>query len=93
MPPLSPALAELSPDFLMKSLHSMRIMRIARMDLPVPAPPQKSRMKLTSWKASKACVHSSSISRMSGPEMLAHRLKSVNKNVRHEPIEIGRAHV
>ena len=39
MPPLSPALAELLPDFSIQPSQSISIMRIARIDLPVPAPP------------------------------------------------------
>lgn len=48
MPPFIPARAEVVPDFLIQPSQSRSCMRIARMLLPVPAPPQSRKKKLTS---------------------------------------------
>lgn len=48
MPPFIPPIFEESPEFLTHPLHSKACMRLCRMDLPAPGPPQNSEKKETS---------------------------------------------
>ena len=83
-----PSFLDDSPALRIHPSIRISFIRVARMLFPLPAPPHIKKKKETSWNASYACVHSSSISRMSAPEMLAHRLNTVKRNTRHEPIGV-----
>ena len=64
-----PALADAEPEPITHFLGSSAIRRFARIDLPLPGPPQSSRKNETSWNGSNAWQCISSMSLTSRPAM------------------------